>query len=235
MHTAPIAASAQRSVDPAARGMSQRHPPRVLIADDHPLIVIGLTSALRDQGIKVVGHVETAGEVIPKYAETAPDVLILDIRFGEGPTGLEIAGELLLRFAEARIVFYSQFDQDETISEAYRLGGAAFIPKNTPPALLAEAVTRVHNGHTYFLKDIAERLALIGVRRDESPQSRLETRELEVFKLMAWGLTNAEMAEKMHLSPKTISTISQTVKEKLGVQRQADITKLAVKHLLISI
>jgi two-component system invasion response regulator UvrY len=235
MQTAPNSARARQSADTAARAMSHARPARVLIADDHPLIVVGLTTALGDLGIEVVDHVETAGEVVRKYEEVAPDVLILDIRFGEGPTGLDVARELLQKFPDARIVFYSQFDQDETISEAYRLGGAAFIPKNTAPALLAEAVMRVNDGHTYFLKDIAERLALIGVRRDESPQSRLEARELEVFKLMALGLTNAEIAEKMHLSPKTISTTSQTVKEKLGVQRQADITKLAVKHLLISI
>src|SRR4051812_34245092 len=213
METASVTASEHASAEAARAYISQAQPLRVLIADDHPLIVVGLTTALGDLGVQVMGHVSAAGEVIAKYIETAPDVLILDIRFGEGPTGLDVARELLQKFPDARIVFYSQFDQDETISEAYRLGGAAFIPKNTAPALLAEAVMRVNDGHTYFLKDIAERLALIGVRRDESPQSRLEARELEVFKLMALGLTNAEIAEKMHLSPKTISTTSQTVKE----------------------
>ena len=208
---------------------------RVLIADDHPLIIVGLTTALRDLDIEVVDHVAVAKEVISKYAETKPDVLVLDIRFGEGATGLDVARELLQRFPTARIVFYSQFDQDETITEAYRLGGAAFIPKNTAPSLLAEAIKRVHEGQTYFLREIAERLALIGVRGDDSPQSKLEPREIEIFKLMAQGLTNSEMAEKMNLSPQTISTISQTVKEKLGVHRQADITRLAVKHLMIAL
>ena len=208
---------------------------RVLIADDHPLIVVGLTTALSHLDIEVVDHVAVAGEVVPKYAETKPDVLVLDIRFGEGATGLDVARELLHRFPAARIVFYSQFDQDETITEAYRVGGAAFIPKNTSPSLLADAIKHVHTGQTYFLREIAERLALIGVRGDESPNSKLEAREIEVFKLMAQGLTNNEMAEKMNLSPKTISTISQTVKEKLGVDRQADITRLAVKHLMIAL
>jgi two-component system invasion response regulator UvrY len=208
---------------------------RVLIADDHPLIVIGLTTALSDLGIEVVGHAEMADEVVPRYLATQPDVLILDIRFGEGRTGLDVARELMQKVPSPRIVFYSQFDQDETITEAYRLGGAAFIPKNTAPKLLAEAIRHVNSGQPYFLKEIAERLALIGVRRDESPQSKLESRELEIFKLMAQGLTNNEMAEKMSLSPKTISTISQTVKEKLGVHRQADITRLALKHLMITV
>lgn len=206
----------------------------MLIADDHPLIVVGITSALRAYGIEVVEHVALAEDVIPKFVETEPDVLVLDIRFGSAVTGLDVARELLQRCPSARIVFYSQFDQDETITEAYRMGGGAFIPKNTPPALLAEAIKQVHSGHPYFLREIAERLALIGIHGDESPERKLEPREIEVFKLMAQGLTTSEMAESMELSPKTISTISQAVKKKLGVQRAADVTRLAVKHLIIS-
>ena len=208
-------------------------PVRVLIADDHPLIILGLTAALADQGIKVIERVNSGEEVIEKYAETKPDVLILDIRFGEGMTGLDVAAQLLQRFPDARIVFYSQFDQDETIAEAYRLGGAAFIPKNTAPSLLASAVKKAHAAQIYFLPHVAERLALIGVRGDESPQARLDPRELEIFKMMARGLTNAEIAETMNVTPRTISSISSNVKEKLGVERQADITLLAVRHMMV--
>ena len=98
---------------------------------------------------------------------------------------------------------------------------------------LANAVRQAHEGKLYFLPHIAERLANLSVRGDASPQSQLDERGLEIFKLMAEGLTNAEIAEKLNLSTKTISNISQAVKEKLGVHRQAYITKLAVKHGLI--
>ena len=203
---------------------------RILIADDHPLIIEGITAALRRLGFEVVGHVEIASAVVKKYIETKPDVLVLDVRFGPGPTGLDIAKLLLAQRPRARIVFYSQFDQDEIIREAYRLGGAAFITKNSPPEALANAIHEVHAGKTYFLPQIAERLALLGVRGDESPRARLEPREVEVFSQMACGLTNNEIAERMSLSPKTISTISQAIKEKLGLHRAADLTRLAVKH-----
>jgi two-component system invasion response regulator UvrY len=208
-------------------------PIRVVIADDHPLIILGLTPALAGHNIKVIDQVTTAEQILAKYAETRPDVLVLDIRFGEGLTGLDVAGQILQRFADARIVFYSQFDQDETISEAYRLGGTAFIPKNTTPALLAEAIKKAHAGQIYFLPHIAERLALIGLHGEESPQSKLDPRELEVFKMMARGFTNAEIGETLNLTARTISNISSIVKEKLGVTRQAEITLLAVKHLMI--
>lgn len=206
---------------------------RVLIADDHPLIVEGITAALRRLELDVVGHVESAAAVVAKYIETRPDVLVLDVRFGPGPTGLDVARQLLSSHPTARVVFYSQFDQDEVIREAYRLGGSAFVTKNTPPEALAHAIEEVHRGKTNFLPTIAERMALLGVRGDESPRSKLEAREIEVFTRLAQGLTNNEIAERMNLSTKTISTVSQAVKEKLGVQRAAEITRLALKHGMI--
>lgn len=206
---------------------------RVMIADDHPLIIEGLSAALNRLGLIVVGQVETTAAVIPTFVETKPDVLVLDVRFGPGPTGLDVARELLAEAPSARIVFYSQFDQDEVVREAYRLGGAAFITKNTAPQALARAIEEAHAGKIYFLPEIAERMALLGVRGDTSPRSRLDDREIEVFMQLADGFTNNEIAARMKLSAKTIGTIGQAVREKLGVQRATDLTRLAVRHGMI--
>lgn len=206
---------------------------RVMIADDHPLIIEGLSAALKRLGLMVVGQVETAAAVIPKFVEAKPDVLVLDVRFGPGPTGLDVARELLVKAPSARIVFYSQFDQDEIVREAYRLGGAAFVTKNSSPQALARAIEEAHAGKTYFLPEIAERMALLGVRGDSSPRSRLDEREIEVFMQLADGFTNNEIAARMKLSAKTIGTIGQAVREKLGVQRATDLTRLAVRHGMI--
>jgi two-component system, NarL family, invasion response regulator UvrY len=134
---------------------------------------------------------------------------------------------------DANIVFLSQFDQDALIKETYRLGARAFVTKDCDPTDLAIAVRRANDGEIYFMPQIAERLANLSVRGDMSPQSVLDERGLEIFKLMAEGLTNVEIAEKLDLSQKTISNVSQAVKEKLGIHRPALITKLAVKHGLI--
>jgi two-component system invasion response regulator UvrY len=206
---------------------------RVLLADDHPLIIEGLTGALKRLGLKVVGFALTAGEVLEKFRRAKPDVLVLDVRFGPGPSGLDVAREVIADDPQARIVFYSQFDQNEVIREAYRLGGAAFITKNTSPELLVQAIEQAHAGKTYFLPEIAERLALLGVKGDPSPGAVLDERELEVFLKLASGLTNNEIAEHMDFSAKTIGAIGQSVREKLGVQRAADMTRLAVRYGLI--
>ena len=184
---------------------------RVLIADDHPLIIEGLTTALTRHGIQVVGQAIATGEVLAQYAQSKADVVVLDVRFGEAMTGLDVAQDLIARHPQARIVFYSQFDKNEIIREAYRIGGKGFITKNTPTETLAEAIEQVQQGKTHFLPNIAERLALMGVRRDDSPRNKLEPRELDVFVRMAQGRTNHEIAEAMSLSPKTISVVSQNI------------------------
>lgn len=203
---------------------------KVLLADDHPLILEGLRSSLSRQGIKVVGEVMAAVDVVSRVKQLRPDVAVLDVRFGPGPTGLDVARDLLKQQPGSRIVFYSQFDQDEVIRDAYRLGGAAFVTKNQPPEVLFEAITVAADGRTFFPPAIAERLAMLGLHGDESPRTRLDARELEVFLHLASGLNNNEIAEQMGLSSKTIGMIGQSVREKLGVQRGADLTRLAVRH-----
>ena len=206
---------------------------RVLLADDHPLIMMGFTTSLADHGIEVVGQASTPEEAFKKYQQLLPDVLILDLRFGEKLSGLDAAKEVLKKFPDAKIVFLSQFDQERLIKETYRLGGYAFITKNCDAQQLTTAIKHVHKGELYFPPPIAEKLANLAIHGDISPQSQLEDREVEIFTLMALGLTNLEIAEKLSLSAKTISNISQTIKEKLGIHRPADITRLAVKHGII--
>jgi len=206
---------------------------RVMLADDHPIVMTGFAMSLQGQGLDVVAQARTPEEALAQYQQLQPDVIVLDIRFGEQMTGLDVAKQILAQTPSAAIVFLSQFDQDSLIKETYRLGGRAFMTKDCDPADLAAAVRRAHEGELYFLPHIAERLANLSVRGDASPQSQLDERALEIFTLMAEGLTNAEIAEKLDVSTKTISNISQAVKEKLGVHRPAYITRLAVKHGLI--
>jgi two-component system invasion response regulator UvrY len=206
----------------------------VMIADDHPLIVEGLTSVLARHGLKVVGSESAASAVVDTFRALKPDVLVLDLRFGDGGVGgLDILQDLQARQVAAKVVVYTQFDQDEVVREAYKRGAKAFVTKNTDPTDLADTIVKVHQGETVFTPSIANRLALMSVRGDESPLAKLQPREVDVFKLMAQGLTNVEIASQLNLSPKTISMTSQAIKDHLGIHRPADITLLAVRCGLI--
>lgn len=208
-------------------------PIRVLLADDHALIMTGFARELDEYGVKVVGETKNPDEVLLKYEELKPDVLVLDIRFGDKFSGFDAARDVLSKYPNVRIIFLSQFDQDTVIKEAYKIGAKAFITKVSDSELLAAAIQKAHEGDCYFLPEVAERLAQLAIQGDTSPESKLDARELEIFKSMALGLTNAEIVEQTGLSTKSISNISLAIKDKLGAYRQADLTRLAVRHRLI--
>jgi two-component system, NarL family, invasion response regulator UvrY len=216
------------------RSRPSMKPIKVLIADDHPLIIEGLTLSLRKRGIDVACHASATEDVLRRYRECRPDVVVMDVGFGQTSTGLDAARELVSFDPEARVVFYTQYDQDEIVREAYRLGGRGFVPKVQPTDLLADVIGQVQQGKIHFLPEIAERLALMGVRGgDDSPRAKLDDRELDVFRRLAQGQTIEEIAGHLSLSRKTISLVVQAVKDKLGVQRSADITRLAIRHHII--
>jgi len=203
---------------------------KVLLADDHPIVMKGFSMSLAQFGIEIVGEAKNTAEVLDLFAQKKPDVVILDLRFGEKKTGIDVAREILQLDPKAKILFLSQFDQDFLIRETYRIGACAYLTKDCLPEELATAVVRAAAGETYFLPRIAEKLANLSVRGNDAPEAVLDSREMEIFVMMARGLTNAEMAEKLNLSLKTISNESNAIKQKLNISRIADMTRLAVKR-----
>ena len=205
-------------------------PMRVLLADDHPIVMSGFALSLKSKGIEVIGEVTTPKEAVESYEKLKPDVLMMDLRFGEKLTGLDAAKSILERHPKANILFLSQFDQDALIKQTYSIGGRGFLTKDISAADLAQAVSDAGRGETYFLDRIAKRLANLSVKGDQSPGAVLDTREFDVFLLTAKGRTTQEISDQLGLSPKTISNVAHSLKEKLGTNRIADLTLLAVKH-----
>ncbi len=211
------------------------NPIRVLIADDHPMIVEGFIAAFKGRGIDVYASVPATDQILPAYEETRPDVLVLDIRFESKASGLDVLRKLLAVHPEAKVIVYSQFDQIEIVREAYQAGAKAFVTKNGPRDVIAELIRKVHAGAVEFLPEIAERLARHDVLGDDSPRTKLDERELEVFLHVANGRTQAEIVKLLHLSPKTITTVMGEIKRKVGVERPADFARLAGRHKLIEL
>lgn len=207
----------------------------VLLADDHQIVRTGIATALDKCGIEVVGQARATDEVVPMYQELGPDVVLLDMRFGEKMTGFDVAIDLLKADPNARIVFCSQFDQHTLIKRSYDIGALAFVNKDCEEGELADAVRHARDGKLYFQPQIADRMAKLQVRGEQTPFSALSERELEIAKLMAKGMTLAEIAENQKVSMKTAANASMAIKEKLGITRPAELTMLAAKHHLIDL
>jgi two-component system invasion response regulator UvrY len=205
-------------------------PIRVLLADDHPIVMQGFALSLASMAIDVVGQVTSPTEAIESYESLQPDVVMMDLRFGEKLTGLDAAKTILARHPGANILFLSQFDQDALIKQTYSIGGRGFLTKDISASDLAQAVTDANSGENYFMDRIAKRLASLSVKGDQSPVALLDAREFEIFLLTAKGRTNQEMADHLGLSQKTISNVTHSLKDKLGTNRIADLTLLAVKY-----
>jgi len=207
---------------------------RVLLADDHPIFREGVRRILeRTPEVKVVGEVDTGDRVVQLVRDVTPDVLLLDISM-PGPGHLAILRELKEGDLRVRVLMFSGYDEAEYGIPALRSGAAGYIMKSFTAAELVEAVRRVHSGRRYVSPSLAEQLAA-GLDRDSdlAPHLRLSTRELEVLTMMASGMSLKEIAAKLNINPKTVSSYRARILEKLGVKTNAEIVRYALEHDLV--
>ena len=209
-------------------------PIRVLLADDHPTLMAGFATVLTQSGMVVVAQVKTAAEAVEQFFRLNPDVIVLDVRFGPGMTGLDAARAILTRTSKAKVVIYSQFDQPAMAMSAYKIGVSAYVTKGSETDQLVEAIKQAHAGEKFVLPEMTTTFARMQLGEEAlPPQFVLDTRELAVFKLMAEGSTNVEIAKQLDLSEKTISNTTQSVKEKLKTSRPAELTRIAIRNGLL--
>lgn len=202
---------------------------KVLIIDDDNLVSLSLKTILEASGqVEVVGLGSNGKEAIALYEEWKPDVLLMDIRMEE-MTGLEAGHEILKQNSEAKILFLTTFSDDEYIVKALHMGAKGYILKQNfesiVPALLA-----VHNGQTVFGDEITEKLPDLMNTSSKEPDFKdydITDKEMEIIRLVADGLNNKEIAEKLFLSEGTVRNYLSTILEKLGVR---DRTQLAIVY-----
>ena len=207
---------------------------RVVIADDQELVRAGFRMILESQeDIDVVGEAEDGAQAVALARELAPDVVLMDIRM-PGLDGLEATRRLLLDGPRGtHVLVLTTFDADEYVYAALKAGAAGFLLKSAPPARLVEAVRLVASGEALLAPTITRRLIEDFVRRPapgtRSPQEveHLTDRELEVLKLIARGLSNAEIAATLVVSEATVKTHVNRVLSKLDLRDRVQAVVLA--------
>lgn len=213
--------------------------PRIMVADDHAVIIKAVRSVLDQEGFDLVAEEVDPSKVVDRYLACKPDALILDVGFsGSTESGFDILTKVLQVDANARVLIYSQLDQIAAIRRGYKAGCKGYVTKRRDPDILALALKKMLAGEVYFMDGIADQLALSLLSQATAAEvvaaEVLNAREMEVFIKLANGLTGDEIAAALDISAKTVGITSTRVKEKLGVRRSADLTKIAFREGLIS-
>ena len=207
---------------------------RVLIVDDHAIVRRGLRQILADAGdIEVAGEVEDYAGLSTWLRDAVPDVLLLDISL-PGQTGIDILKSVRERHPKLAVLMLSMFPEDQYAVRALKAGAAGYLTKDAAPERLIEAVRCASSGKKYVSPALAAMLAeRISEPAAGDPHQRLSDREFETLKLIASGRKLSEMAEHMHLSPKTVSVYRARLLEKLNLRSNTELTHYAIRHRLI--
>jgi DNA-binding NarL/FixJ family response regulator len=213
---------------------------RILLADDQTLIRAGFRALLdAEPDMAVVGECGTGQDAVRLAAREHPDVVLMDIRMPNGD-GLEATRQIMAAkdLAGTRIIILTTFELDEYIAEAVRAGAAGFLVKDTEPEELLRAVRVVHDGDALLSPSVTRRImAQLAVqsRAAKPPASlnQITEREREVLQLVGEGLNNAEIAERLFITPLTAKTHVSRIMTKLLVRDRVQLVVLAYESGLV--
>jgi DNA-binding NarL/FixJ family response regulator len=200
-------------------------PITVLIADDQVMIRAGFRMLLADEAdIRVVGEAGNGHEAVGEAARLSPDVILMDIRMPH-LDGLEATRQVLARNPSTRVLILTTFSNDDYVYQALRAGASGFVLKDDPPEQLLAAVRTVAGGNALLSPSVTRQVIrrFTSRERRERPPAldQLTARELEVFRLVTEGLSNAEIGHRLFITEATVKTHVTRVLQKLGLRDRA--------------
>jgi DNA-binding NarL/FixJ family response regulator len=204
---------------------------RVFLADDHAIVRAGLKELLTSTGdMEVVGEATNGHEVLAAVRTGNFDVLVLDMSM-PGRSGVELIKLAKAEQPKLRVLVLSMHSEQQYAVRAVRAGASGYLTKESAADELVTAIRRIARGGAYITPETAERLVLdTSSSTDRPPHTQLSNREFEVFRMIVSGRSVTEIAQRLNLSVKTISTHKARILEKMGLSSQADLVRYAVKH-----
>lgn len=204
---------------------------RILIADDHAVVGAGLKQFLGSVGGFTIGaEARTGAEALAMIEAGGWDLLLLDIGLPD-MNGIELLKQAKRRQPQTPVLVFSMYAEDDYAMPALEAGAAGYLQKDSAPEEILAAIRRASAGERYVSPALADKLlAGNSLQVKKLPHDLLSPREFEVMRLLGRGMPLTEIACRLCLSPKTISTYRARVLEKLGVSNNADITRYVLKH-----
>ena len=206
----------------------------VLLVDDHELVRSGIRRLLNDaKGIRVVGEAASGEEAISLAASLRPHVVLMDVRM-PGIGGLEATRKLLRVSPETRVVVVTALQDEPFPTRLLQAGALGYVTKGSGVEEMVRAIRTVNAGQRYISPQVAQQIALRHIVGEEpGPFDGLSEREMQVLLMITAGRKVQDISDKLCLSPKTVNSYRYRLFEKLGVQNDVELTRLALRHGLI--
>jgi DNA-binding NarL/FixJ family response regulator len=206
--------------------------PRVLLADDHALL-LGAFEKLLSDDCDIVAQVSDGRALVAAADRLKPDIVVLDISM---PllNGLEAARQIKHNLRNVKLVFVTMNEDTDLAAEAFRAGASAYVLKQSATSELLTAIREVMEGHSYVTPLITEGLVGSLMRHDAgAPSQELTARQREVLQLLAEGRSMKEIADLLNLTPRTVAFHKYRIMEQLKVKSTAELVQYAVKHHIV--
>lgn len=204
-------------------------PVSVLLVDDHPIVREGYRRLLdRLTAYAVVAEAGDAAEAYRLYRQHAPDLTVLDLSM-PGAGGIEAIRHIRQWDDRARILVVSIHTRPVFVQQAFGAGASGYVSKASGPAELLAAAADVMRGRRWIGEDVARELALSQIDEGESTLARLSAREFGILRMLLTGATAEEIADALHLSPKTVRNHHYAIKAKLGARNDLDLALTALR------
>jgi len=209
---------------------------RVLLADDHTIVRAGLKEILANTGdIAVAAEATNGQEVMAQIRARSFDVAVLDMTM-PGRSGIELIKQVKDEKPKLRILVLTMHSEEQYAVRALKAGASGYLTKEAAADQLVAAIRRIAGGGAYVSPETAERLALAAAPRAEAvPHTLLSDREFQVLQMIAGGRTVGEIAKRLSLSVKTVSTHKTRILQKMGFSNQAELIRYALEHKLLDV
>jgi two-component system, NarL family, response regulator LiaR len=209
---------------------------KVLIVDDQALARDGLELIVGTASdIEVIGTAENGADALEKVAALSPDLVLMDLKMPV-MTGVQATRRIRERFPNVKVLVLTTYDADEWVVDAIRAGASGYLLKDSPRDAIVAAIYRTANGETTVSPQVTETLYRVvqqGTPTDSTLAEKLNEREREILNLLANGLSNAEIAERIHLAEGTVRNYVSTIFTKLDVSDRTQAAAIAWRHGLV--